>query len=699
MYSAASSEKKELNELCMYEALRRAQEIINAKNDTDTRLSDTQLLNQLRILVPYEFDNKNLTHPNKIAMFELPYGSSVRQYLARRDKAVWAMIDRFNGWHEINKDQFNSEALKVVKDYFDLIAENHRLLLKTTIDHKEPNSEKAAYAVVPTDTSATVILGSELPENQTITITNHHQTTGNEIAEENRKKPIEPITMEEREREFANHKARPAQNTNATTQAHYTPANQESGYLSCCCIATVHCISFTANILGSSAQQHYRAEGVASQQNGEGISWSAQSIFSGETGGYADAYLNEEMHNCCSGIFGNTTANICCPGHMADQGVAASMNGEGAPNCLSNPCGWLAYQDNEMNESFFSCWTGCFSNIGTCCERSFNNIGDGCVQAANQIGNGCQTLCDGETWSRLGGQIEGLGSIICKALECCGGIPGLLADGAEGLCHFTREIINILGSCNLNGCDGDGEALGKIIGAIGSAAVFVWASITGKGSSASDEGRRRLLGETATSGEFLPSTIIMSVAVVMLGPRLAARVFEASNNIYDGVAVEQNMRLLASELGGATIAVGLGFAGGASAVTFATLLLACMQMSHEATDRYNRTLNGGIHGKLNMTIDGDLPSWARLSVEEWAVITKASNGENAEALNAFTTQVLTAVEQASSELNTLNQSSMAMTAVSKTWPQITSAYVRYNQSEDIKQARDFSRVTITTANI
>jgi hypothetical protein len=660
---------KTLNELRTFEAFRRAQETFGT-GETPVSRKQTDLLNQLRVLIPSDFLGKNLNDPSAIAMLEQPYGMSKAGYLKQRAQDVWAMIDRVYGWYERHTndigDEANQPSFTIMKDYFDQIAENHHYLLKGTYT-------SSAADITTSKNSKTLMAVSEQPSKQTVAVAIPVIATAAVIG---------TMSMD---RSGNNVTAPPAR----TSHVDHTPEDQSSPWCSPgnftannCCAITIHCCSFGVNILGSSAQEHHRAQGTAAHANGEATPWDFQSIATGETEGHLNAQMNEELYTCCGETFGYRLSDVCCIGYQADQGSAAAINGGERPdNCFAA----MQYDLTNGNECLFNCLTQCLSDT-----NSF------CCTLPGYVGSGCQALCDTSTFNYLNNQIEGFAKLICDAIKCCGGIPNLLSRGAEGLTELTKFIGDCFAGC-ADSCLT--KECGELIALIGITASTIWASATGgKGdNSAGDEARRYLLGETKTSGEFLPSTIIMSVTITILGPKIAASFFRAVYDLQNGVAREQSMQRLAALCGGATCAIGMGFMGGASAMTFTTLLLTSMQISHELIYRHHKSLNGGMPNNSGLVISGDLPAWAYFSTTEWRAITDSTNGKDDPRLYKLGEKILAAVKQFKLAADRLHNSSTLMTCVSTAWPQVSKACVRSHYSEIVKEARQLPQEEAETA--
>jgi len=141
--------------------------------------------------------------------------------------------------------------------------------------------------------------------------------------------------------------------------------------------------------------RHNYNEGVAG--NAEQGSWA---WYCGGCQGEADRQAALCEHDCCSSIFGNTIANLCCSEKNQQDGVIAATEGGPAPDPLVNLDAAQGYWAAEFNEALYNCLCCCCQQTegaanatGNVVEGAASSLGDGLINGGELVEEGCITSC------------------------------------------------------------------------------------------------------------------------------------------------------------------------------------------------------------------------------------------------------------------------------------------------------------------
>lgn len=592
-------------------------------------VNELTLLRHIRLMVPVDFLDKNLQNPESLSLLEQISlrlsGESHLDYLAKRQKDVLAMTDRVELLINKSMEQLNPSSSRQNEGLTQDLLQN-------------PQLQKIKEYFI------------SLHQKYTAPITTVSQETVDVKA------PQQPIAMNRGQPKEEGNAAN-AQNTSSTQNTSSSSTQPVTNtYSGVCCIgmeacANVCCIPL--QIMGNSAQQHNEALGTTAAVNGEGPPNSVGEVLTGQWGAYWNAECNESMYNGCENLFGHGMANIFCCGYQQDQGTAAAMNGDSAPHGL---CAGWAFESTRCNESFYHCWTSaCYdmchpivnfcgalpSHVGNCATDGCHDLG----QIANVLGSGCH--------------------------EVSGIIQGCLNPGE--LCNLISQCCQC---CQSNGRNNDDcEACGQIFGVISAIVGSIVGGIKASPDKKDSAKHLRYLLENQTAAEYTPSIVIMSVALAILFPNISAELVKTLKQIQEGIAVEQNIRLLQAQfIVALPVALAMSYAGGASYWTYTTLTLSSMSMSNLLMDYYHNKVNG----KLSTT--------AYLSAAEWRDIPESKQTCND--LEQIATKLLKNHDELQTETDRLKNLNCLTRMAKPIYAALFKAQALYNKSDEIKASRE-----------
>jgi hypothetical protein len=637
---------QEKKEQYIYQAFNKAKALIESSQlGHDIKFEQLALLKQMALLVPIEFLDARLNNSTVIPLFERWVGMDEKAYLAERKQDVWAMIGRINDWYASKLEITDCAELVELKKYFDQLAAEY--------GYEKPELVSQAD-LVPTPVQASdvnVLMKAQESRGA------YAQITAAALAA--------PMAVEMDRGSSSGRRASLSTIYSGPTAGEAElPARAAvtSGWFDGCGTASVCCIDFCGRTVEGVGRRHAEADGIEMQQAGGEYSGGFWGCCDGTASGYFGAEWNDWLHNAGTNICGEPFANTCCIGAAQSDGAVAARAGEGVPD---NVAAAMAYHETNCNDAIYSAMVGCPSSAMHFCDTTLPGA----------ISGGVGVLCDAETWSCLTDAVRGCGGQFEMLLAGCRDIGDL----CERIPELAQACCQCMGSCNC----GDMKELYAILAAT---AGGIWLGLTDAGE---EEGGRRLLQAAQTSAEFTPSIVLMVLAVLTLGPSVAANFFQAVKNIQDGVAVDQSKRRLYAQMAGATTAVAMSVVGGASGWTYVTALMSCMSMAHFCVDRQNRKANGALPSGCGLALDGDLPAWAYLSRKEWRAVASALVEPDLERLQGLLDQLSGSVRAFKLEAYAVSQTNCAMKyLVNICWTGAIYARARSNISDDIKAAHE-----------
>lgn len=477
-----------LESLRTFEAFTLAEKAVNISEEISKEQQQAMhnefidLLNLLRLNIPHEFLELNLVEHNTIARGEITeYGIAIENHISQRDLDVWHMLDRINNWYthheaQITKTEYQA-AFDILQNYFLLIASAHDF----AIAGGASSINEDYFSVAKPDTFKTPPRSSSI-----------HRSSISSLVSAEEKIGIDAIKMEERD-------------NNAKTSTTYYVADTSCWEV----LGINHCLrnsystllyscAYTINIWGQKLESNQHPKQAITRQT---VFFKKEN----NTSDQINNQINSELNTWCGENFGYTFAGACCIGYQLTQGKIAAQSKLERPKNLFASC---QYDITNHQPYCFKFLTNCLSQTTAYC-----------FAAPSQISQACDAFFRSEFYYEIYAGAEKLTQIICQAIGNLENIAERMESLFESVSKITECFQNAFSLCkNISSL----KELIKYTTLMGLTASATWSAIVSKeqtgNSNAADQARRYLLGETNTK-KFLPSTIIMAISLITLGPR------------------------------------------------------------------------------------------------------------------------------------------------------------------------------------
>lgn len=324
-------------------------------------------------------------------------------------------------------------------------------------------------------------------------------------------------------------------------------SNASTSWLIACCDTCCYTCYCVINAFGNSYATHNQNVGTTQAMHGEDYHGGVAGFFNGNLNGWLQGWVSVQEYNGCRSLCGTDVANICCCGYEQNQATASAMSGGAAPSgCWSFVNGsWCAFEETRCNENFFQLWTGCFSQLG---------------------------------------------QLFLGAADSLEHIVGVVGHGAGDVFHLLSDIVSTIGRCNIGEIDEDAQKfLATAIAGLVTAFGYIYSHLEQVAHA------RRLIesGVDQTDARFIPSMIAMTFSILLFLPRILLSLALIYQNLSQGIAVRQNLRLLAAEfIIGLPVALCAAFVGGASGWTYTSLVLFGMYVAYACESMYSQKIKG-----------------------------------------------------------------------------------------------------------